>query len=168
LVLLGNFFLFLSLTLSVFLIGCVQTTPSIRLPAPSSQPAELNITKNEPQLNKSDTVKIDPIQLKEKTFSKTEKNKKITEISKPLTHKQFFDLIGKKKITALVGISLQLNLKFGAITGAEGYLDDEQDLILYSCPKSTHIFKGGRLISKVAKIRSNDNGVFVTLDRCDT
>ena len=165
-----NALLFLVAVLNI-LAGCVQTIPSIHSSAPIAQQTVLGtILKIEQDSNKSDKAKIVSLPSKAKTSSavlNTESITSPTKITTPLTHKQFFELIGKRKLPTLVGTSLQLNLKIGAISGTEGYLDDMQDLILYSCPTLAHIFNGGRLLAKVAKIRSNDNGVFVTLDRCD-
>lgn len=88
--------------------------------------------------------------------------------SKAITHAQFLNLLGKEKLPTLIGTTLQLNLKKGGSGGWEGFIEDPQSLLFFSCPSSTRNYNGGSLIAKVAKIRSNDMGVYVNLDRCDS
>lgn len=88
-------------------------------------------------------------------------------VAMAITHDQFVGMLGKKKIPEFVGMNLKLNLKRGGDGGWDGFIQDPQSMVFFSCPKSSSHFNGGPLTAKVAKIKSNDNGVFVTLDRCE-
>jgi len=86
----------------------------------------------------------------------------------PITFAALIDRLGEKgkNTQRLVGTQLQLQLKPGAIAGAEGFIQDVRMSTLFNCPAGSR-FAGGPLTAKVKKLRVNDNGVFVDLDRCD-
>ena len=83
-----------------------------------------------------------------------------------VTHAQFVTLLGKEKLPKLVGTTLALNLRRGGDGGWEGYIEDPQSLVFFSCQTAAKTYTGGATVSKVKSLRSNDKGVFVVLDRC--
>lgn len=83
-----------------------------------------------------------------------------------VTHAEFVSLLGKKKLPTLVGTTLALNLRRGGDGGWQGYVEDPQSMIFFSCQSAAKTFAGGPTVSKVKGLRSNDRGVFVVLDRC--
>lgn len=90
---------------------------------------------------------------------------KLNVSSIPISHREFISRLGSQTTKRLVGTTLQLNLQPGALSGLEGFVEDPDAMILFSCPMSSK-FKGGATVAKVVKILSNDNGVFVSTDRC--
>jgi len=167
--------LFVSATTSFLLTGCLQTVkPKTQTAADASQPALTTVSSSSDQpIKNNQKAQPSNLQPAAKTPASTPattvalKSTNISGTGGAITHSQFVALIGKRKLSTLVGTQLQLNLKRGGDGGWAGYVEDEQSLVFFSCPESTRTFKGGRLIATVSKIRSNDNGVFVTLDRCD-
>lgn len=128
----------------------VKTTEQKKLAAPAPAPATTPITK----------PTVSAAAASQTTASKA------TNTAAPISHAEFIRRIGKQKESSLVGTSLQLHLKRGGDGGWDGFVQDPMTLTFFSCPSGSR-FKGGPLVAKVAKIRSNDNGVFVQLDRCD-
>lgn len=93
--------------------------------------------------------------------------KPAADAGKALTHAQFVQRLGQVKLNSLVGTTLALNLQRGGDGGWAGFVQSgaASDLVFYSCPKGV-AFNGGALTTKVSRLRSNDNGVFVDLEAC--
>ena len=87
--------------------------------------------------------------------------------SKALTHAQFVQRLSQVKLNSLIGVTLTLNLQSGGDGGWPGFVQSgaASDLVFYSCPKGI-AFSGGPVTTKIARLRSNDNGVFVDLYSC--
>ncbi len=86
--------------------------------------------------------------------------------TKFIGHSEFVTRLGTQKLSSLVGTNLHLNLKRGGDGGWEGYVEDPKALVFFECERSVPGYKGGPTTARVSKLKSNDNGVFVTLDRC--
>lgn len=80
----------------------------------------------------------------------------------------FLSRLGEKNrsIQRLSGTKLDLQLKRGSIAGTSGFVQDPQVLVLFRCPAGSR-FGGGPLSAKITRLRENDEGLFVDLDRCD-
>ena len=88
--------------------------------------------------------------------------------SKPVGHAEFVKRLGTQKLQSLVGTALQLNLKRGGDGGWDGYIEDPRSLVFFECKTSALGYQGGPTTARVGKLKSNDNGIFVTLDRCSS
>lgn len=86
--------------------------------------------------------------------------------AKGMSHAEFVKRLGSQKLPSLVGTTLQLDLKRGGDGGWNGYIEDPQSMVFFSCQTTAPAYKGGPLTAKIGKLKSNDNGVYVTLDRC--
>lgn len=89
-----------------------------------------------------------------------------TGTAKGMSHAEFVKRLGSQKLPSLVGTTLQLDLKRGGDGGWNGYVEDPQSMVFFSCQTTAPAYKGGPLTAKISKLKSNDNGVYVTLDRC--
>ena len=86
--------------------------------------------------------------------------------SRGMKHAAFVQALGSRPLKSLVGTTLDLNLRRGGDGGWTGYIEDPQALVFFTCAQQVRGYAGGPTVSKVSALRSNDNGVFVTLDRC--
>lgn len=87
--------------------------------------------------------------------------------TKQLNHAEFVRLLGKAPLSKIPGTTLSLNLRPGELAGAEGFIENPETMVIFTCPAASKAFRGGKVLAKVAKVKSNDNGVFVKLDRCE-
>ena len=83
----------------------------------------------------------------------------------------FVKRLGTQKLPSLVGTALLLNLKRGGQGGWDGYIEDVRSidipsLVFFECKTSALSYQGGPTTARIGKLKSNDNGVFVTPDRC--
>lgn len=85
---------------------------------------------------------------------------------KSIGHAEFVKRLGTQKLPSLVGTALQLNLRRGGDGGWDGYVEDPRSLVFFECKTSASGYQGGPTTARVSKLKSNDNGVYATLDRC--
>lgn len=142
-------------------MGQVRALNTLLTKAKSMKPGELSAAPM-PQVAASASAPLVPV---EKAAAQS---KGKSGAGKAISHAEFVQRLGKEKLSKFVGVSLQLNLQRGGDGGWDGFIEDVSSLVFFSCPASTRKFEGGALVAKVAKIRSNDNGVFVVLDKCDS
>lgn len=82
------------------------------------------------------------------------------------SYDELLTLIGKeKRLSKLVGTLVRVDLRRGGDAGWTGFVVRPNDLLFFSCPTAAR-FDGGSVTAKIKSIRSNDIGVFVSLDQC--
>jgi hypothetical protein len=158
----------LALTCLCMLSACVQTLPLKELlssqagPEPTrSAPAPAPAAKPPAAV-----VSLPPVRPPTPVSVSSRANKGDNTTSNAMTYADFLKRLSTQKTSSFVGTSLQLVLKRGGDGGWDGFIQDVQSMVFFSCPPGSK-FNGGPLQAKIAKIRDNDTGVFVQLDRCD-